>query len=978
MQAIWFLRAAALSCATGLFPSPAVGRGYVSRPSRYVVEYKPQLANDPTSTDENRQQVIDHLNQHNIPHDDVRPLDSAPDIFSGLSLGVHGKNPIKVLKKVSFIKDVYPVLPVSRPGLVQSTPVANNLVEGAKFDLFEPHVQVAISRLQDQGYKCSGINIAVIDTGCDCSHPALGEGFGKGFKIAKGYDFVGDSYNGTNKPMPDGNPCTTCALHGTHIMGVLAANDNQMGFKGVCPEATMSAYRVFGCREDTNDEVVAAALLRAYKDGAHVFSLSVGAPGGWSGRSLASVVASRIAQKRVVVVSAGNTGQEGMFFATSPSTGSGVLSVGSVQSSSLVSHLFTTSANNKTFHYFATFPLQAGTYPLYPISRRLKAIDDACKELPNSVPNLSGYVVLVRRSQTPNCTFPTQLANLLKKGTETILWVNNNSLPEYVAPDGSSGVSVGVITQTIGEYLRAQYFKASANLTITISTDLTITQVMAPDRGKVSSFSNYGPMFDFTTPTPSVLGVGGNVLSTYPVSAGSFAIASGTSISAPQVAGIAALILNVRGKDVPPSEVYSRIATSGTPVSNFSETKILESVCHQGSGLVNAWCAAFSETLVSPYSIALNDTINFNSTHSISIINKSQAAISYVVEHLPAGTALAFSANKFLPNPWPVPLTPDYASVSFSVKAFTIQPNETVKVEIRFQYPQGLNANELPVYSGFIRLRTSTECESHNLIYYGVAAAMKSRPVLDYGKSYQDNYTLPALDSGVTGLPVPENYVFTLKGHDFPVIEYRLAFGSPLLLFDLVAANTVLPKIPLDSAKNSFRKKHRRALSSSWLDYYLSLPTNLRVVEEEAGSAGTKPKSTSQLSRRNEDEGGLRLLNTTAPVDGFPGRLSDHFLGIQLLGSVRSYGSLKRWNPRHGVSESDAVTFNGSIYDTSHGVHNRTRAIPVPDGKYKILMRGLRVTGDPLVDSDYEAWLSPSFAIKRSVPLNNQNPTKPK
>lgn len=35
-----------------------------------------------------------------------------------------------------------------------------------------------------------------IDTGVDYNHPALGGGYGKGFKIVGGYDFVGDNYTG--------------------------------------------------------------------------------------------------------------------------------------------------------------------------------------------------------------------------------------------------------------------------------------------------------------------------------------------------------------------------------------------------------------------------------------------------------------------------------------------------------------------------------------------------------------------------------------------------------------------------------------------------------------------------------------------------------------------------------------------------------------------------------------------------------------
>jgi hypothetical protein len=36
----------------------------------------------------------------------------------------------------------------------------------------------------------------IFSVGIDYTHPALGGGFGPGFKVIGGYDFVGDNYNG--------------------------------------------------------------------------------------------------------------------------------------------------------------------------------------------------------------------------------------------------------------------------------------------------------------------------------------------------------------------------------------------------------------------------------------------------------------------------------------------------------------------------------------------------------------------------------------------------------------------------------------------------------------------------------------------------------------------------------------------------------------------------------------------------------------
>lgn len=71
-------------------------------------------------------------------------------------------------------------------------------------------------------------------------------------------------------------------------------------------------------------------MLLAQSDGADVINLSLGFAAGWS-EDVVAVVASRIvAAGTVIVAAAGNGGAAGMYYADSPSTGLGVISVGSV------------------------------------------------------------------------------------------------------------------------------------------------------------------------------------------------------------------------------------------------------------------------------------------------------------------------------------------------------------------------------------------------------------------------------------------------------------------------------------------------------------------------------------------------------------------------------------------------------------------------------------------------------------------------
>ncbi|KAJ1557979.1 hypothetical protein HK405_014710, partial [Cladochytrium tenue] len=75
-----------------------------------------------------------------------------------------------------------------------------------------------------QVYGNTGTNatVALIDNGVYYLHPALGGGFGPGYKVAKGYDFVGDDYGVTGNPQPDNDPLDSCSTdgHGTHLAGL--------------------------------------------------------------------------------------------------------------------------------------------------------------------------------------------------------------------------------------------------------------------------------------------------------------------------------------------------------------------------------------------------------------------------------------------------------------------------------------------------------------------------------------------------------------------------------------------------------------------------------------------------------------------------------------------------------------------------------------------------------------------------------------
>jgi subtilisin family serine protease len=143
---------------------------------------------------------------------DVRSEFKNPDLFYGLSITViqnltSGEIQDKLLE-LQDVTGVWPVYLVPHPSPVGTIKVngttkafkakASEEVPGGSYlpqilGDYDPATalkQADVDRVHALGIKGKGMKIGIIDTGVDYRHPALGGGFGPGFKIAGGYDFV--------------------------------------------------------------------------------------------------------------------------------------------------------------------------------------------------------------------------------------------------------------------------------------------------------------------------------------------------------------------------------------------------------------------------------------------------------------------------------------------------------------------------------------------------------------------------------------------------------------------------------------------------------------------------------------------------------------------------------------------------------------------------------------------------------------------
>jgi hypothetical protein len=111
---------------------------------------------------------------------------------------------------------------------------------------------------------------------------------------------------------------------------------------------------------------------------------------------------------------------------------------------------------------------------------------------------------------------------------------------------------------------------------------------------------------------PHIAAPGGNILSTYPLSKGGYAVDSGTSMACPHISGVVALYLSVKGK-TNPVKLRNFLASTATPIDFNNGTQfsvgLKTSVAQQGGGLVDAYRLLKATTQIEPGFIELNVTL---------------------------------------------------------------------------------------------------------------------------------------------------------------------------------------------------------------------------------------------------------------------------------------------------------------------------------------------------------------------------------
>ncbi|OQO12230.1 hypothetical protein B0A48_02871 [Cryoendolithus antarcticus] len=675
-------------------------------------------------------------------------------------------------------------------------------------DTFSPHVMTQVDQLRFRGVTGAGIRVAVIDTGVDYNHPALGGCFGPGCLVSFGTDLVGDNYNGANTPVPDPDPYDNCEGHGTHVSGIIAAQTNPYGFTGAAPDVTLGAYRVFGCGGSAGNDVLISAYNQAYEDGAQIITASIGGPSGWSEDPWA-VAVQRIVEKGVpCTVSAGNDGVEGQFYASTAAGGLGVASIASVDNTQAPSILLnaTYTVNNSSLSAFGWTqgtPADWGnvSLPLWSVNYNTNDTANACTALPDDTPDLSNYIVLVRRG---TCTFVQKVTNVAAKGARYVMFYNNVSPGSTAVTAVVPGIlGVGMTSAAQGaEWIRLLSSGSSVTLNIVDPEVAQQYPASAPNTatgGFLSTYTSWGPNYELEV-KQQFSAPGGLILSTYPLDLGAYAVLSGTSMACPLAAAVYALVSEVRGT-LDPKVLENVISATANPqIFNAGAGKtadFLAPVQQQGGGLIQAFDAAYTTTVLSVSSLSFNDTDNFVDTANFTITNLADTDVTYTLSNVPAGTFYTLSTSIF-PDPFVNDVAPAVADIEFPQKEVTVPASGSVTVTIYPDLPVGLDGSLLPVYSGYIAMNGS-DGSSLSLPYLGVAGSMIRATVLDTANTY-----LTTTQSAPGYAPAPGNATFTLpasnatasNGTVYPAVVVSLALGSPYVRMDVVPYSNSTSKAP--------------------------------------------------------------------------------------------------------------------------------------------------------------------------------------
>ncbi|RYG71469.1 peptidase S8 [Lentibacillus lipolyticus] len=590
-------------------------------------------------------------------------------LFNGLALKAKPKQ-LEKLGTVDFITAVHPVTAYQTQTGSPTQPLTS--LEGVTEDSVKP------SALNNTDYTGKGVQVAVVDTGIDYNHPDLAGNF------AGGYDLVDLDDDPMETTASEGMP----TMHGSHVAGIIAANGN---LQGVAPDADLYAYRALGPGGRGTSVQVIAALEKAVEDGADVINLSLGNAINGPDFPTSVAVNRAVALGVPVVIANGNDGP-GKWTIGSPATAANALSVGAAAYPQTKPYLKETLHDKK-------IPLQ-----LMQGSVAWNVTKDY-KIQPFQSGNVRGNIALMERGETP---FHEMARQAEQAGAKAVLIYNNEPglfQGMVQSPKHPVTIPVASITKKDGAWLLE---KAS-------SGRLYMDTKYKQTEKKMAAFSSRGPVTVNWDLKPGIAAPGTNILSTVP---GGYRHLQGTSMAAPHVTGVMALLMEAH-PDWSINKLVGAIKTTAQQIENANGEPSAPII--QGTGEIQPKQAIQTDTIIDDPLLSFGKITAFHATNkrTITVTNTSDTKQSY---------ALTAPKNEAGMN-WQLP------------GSFTLKPGKSKQLTIA----ASLNSEMLAkgIHQGWLALHRGDQ--QYDLPYLFVNKAADYPKVMGFGFSLkpfsEDTYT---------------------------------------------------------------------------------------------------------------------------------------------------------------------------------------------------------------------------------------------